>query len=54
MYEFYDKIIKNIIRNYIINRKEIHVTMDHVFCRDDFTILMFSMKIDKQRNTIMV
>lgn len=54
VYEFYDKIIKYIIRNYKIDKKEVHVTMDHVFCRDDFTILVFSMKIDKQRNTTMV
>ncbi len=54
VYEFYDQIIKHIIKNYKINKKEVHVTMDHLFCRDDFTILVFSMKIDKQRNTIMV
>ncbi len=54
VYAFYDNIIKDIINNYQIDKKEIHVTMDHMFCRDDFTILVFSMKIDKQRNTIMV
>lgn len=54
VYEFYDEFIKDIINNYQIDKKEIHVTMDHMFCRDDFTILVFSMKIDKQRNTFMV
>ncbi len=54
VYEFYDKIIKDIINNYQVGKKEIHVTMDHMFCRDDFTILVFSMKIDKQRNPFMV
>lgn len=54
VYEFYDEIIKDIIAKYSINKKEIHITMDHMYCRDDFTILVFSMKIDKQRDTTMV
>lgn len=54
VYEFYDEIIREVIKNYEINKKEIHVTMDHMYCRDDFTILMFSMRLGKQRNTIMV
>ena len=54
VYEFYDEIIREIIRNYKINKKEIHITMDNMYCRDDFTILMFSMRLGKQRNTVMV
>lgn len=54
VYEFYDEIIREVIKNYEINKKEIHVTMDHMYCRDDFTILMFSMRLGKQRNTVMV
>lgn len=54
VYEFYDEILKEVIKNYKINKKEIYITIDHMYCRDDFTILVFSLKIDKQRNTNMV
>lgn len=54
VYEFYDEIIREVIKNYKINKKEIHITMDHMYCRDDFTVLVFSMRLGKQRNTIMV
>lgn len=54
VYKVYDDIIKNMIKKYKTKQKEVHVTMDHVFCRDDFTILVLSLKIDKQRNSIMV
>ena len=54
VYKFYDEIIREVIKNYKINKKEIHITMDHMYCRDDFTVLVFSMRLGKQRNTIMV
>ena len=54
MYELYDKIIRNMIDQYKVSKKEIHITIDHMYCRDDFTILVFSLKIDKQRNPNMV
>lgn len=54
VYKFYDEIIRNVINQYKISKKEIHVTMDHMYCRDDFTILVFSMRVGKQRNTTMV
>ena len=54
VYEFYDEIIREVIKNYKINKKEIHITMDHMYCRDDFTVLVFSKRLGKQRNTIMV
>jgi len=54
VYEFYDKIITEIMKKYNPKNKKIYVSMDHMYCRDDFTILFFSMKIDKQRNTIVV
>ena len=28
VYEFYDEIIREVIKNYKINKKEIHITMD--------------------------
>lgn len=54
VYKVYEEIMKIVMSSHKKNKKEIHVTMDHMFCRDDFTILVFSMKIDKQRNTNMV
>lgn len=54
VYKFYDAIISEIIKKYNPKNKQIYVSIDHMYCRDDFTILLFSMKIDKQRNTNMV
>lgn len=54
VYQFYHDIISNVITNYNPQNSEIHVSIDHMYCRDDFTILFFSMKIDKQRDTFMV
>lgn len=54
VYKFYDKIILEIMKKYNPKEKKIYVSIDHMYCRDDFTILFFSMKIDKQRNPIMV
>lgn len=54
VYQFYQDIISNVIRKYKPQNKEIHVSIDHMYCRDDFTILFISMKIDKQRNTAVV
>ena len=54
VYKVYEEIIKMAMSRHKKNKKEIYVTMDHMFCRDDFTMLVFSMKIDKQRNTNMV
>lgn len=54
IYKFYQEIISNILSKYNPKNKQIHVSMDHMYCRDNYTILLFSMKIDKQRNTIVV
>ena len=54
VYKFYHNIISNVIENYNAKKREIHVSIDHMYCRDDFTILLFSMKIDKQRNSTVV
>ena len=54
IYQFYHEIISHVISNYTPKHKEIHICMDHMYCRDDFTILVFSIKIDKQRHTIVV
>lgn len=54
IYKFYDNIISIIIKKYNPQNKKIYVTIDHMYCKDKFTILFFSLKIDKQRNTIVV
>lgn len=54
VYKFYQEIISNVLCKYNPQNKEIHISIDHMYCRDDFTMLVFSMKIDKQRNSIMV
>lgn len=54
IYKFYHEIISYIISQYNPKNKDIHICIDHMYCRDDFTILFFSLKIDKQRNTSVV
>lgn len=54
VYNFYHDIISNVIAKYNPKNKDIHISIDHMYCRDDFTILFFSMKIDKQRNSSLV
>lgn len=48
IYEFYDEIITYIISEYNPKNKEVHICIDHMYCKDNFTILFFSLKIDKQ------
>lgn len=54
VYKFYQDIISNVIGRYNPQNKDIYISIDHMYCRDDFTILLLSMKIDKQRNSNMV
>lgn len=54
VYNFYDDIISNAISKYNPKNKDIYICIDHMFCRDDFTILFFSLKIDKQRYSYLV
>lgn len=54
VYKLYENIISYVISNYNPKNKEVHICVDHMYCKDKFTVLSFSLKIDKQRNTIMV
>ena len=54
VYDFYNDIISNVISNYKPKNKKIYISIDHMFCRDAFTVLFFSMKIDKQRYSNLV
>ena len=49
VYSFYDDIISYTISNYSLKDKNVYISIDHMFCRDKFTILFFSLKVDKQR-----
>lgn len=53
VYDFYKSIILNVISSYHPKEK-IYISFDHMYCRDTFTVLLFSLKVGKQRNTIMV
>lgn len=44
----YDNIIKDVIKNYVSKNKNIYISFDHMYCKDKFTILMFTLKIGKQ------
>lgn len=54
VYNFYNDIISNTISNYNPKNKKIYISVDHMFCRDSFTVLFFSLKVDKQRYSYLV
>ena len=49
-YKFYEDIIKSVIANYKIKHpvKRIHLTVDHMYCKENYTVLFVSMRIGKQ------
>lgn len=53
VYDFYKSIISNVISSYHPKEK-IYISFDHMYCRDAFTVLLFSLKVGKQRNTLVV
>lgn len=53
VYDFYKSIISNVISSYHPKGK-IYISFDHMYCRDAFTVLLFSLKVGKQRNTTVV
>ena len=50
IYAFFDLIIKNILINYHLKHIDgkINIAFDHMYCKDRFTILMFTLRIGKQ------
>lgn len=54
VYSFYDNIISYTISNYKLKDKNVYISIDHMFCRDKFTVLFFSLKVDKQRYSNLV
>ena len=55
-YSFYDAFISNIISRFKISHsnKHVHISFDHMFCKDKFTVLLFSLRIGKQRYSSLV
>ena len=53
-YYFFDSIIKHIISNYKLKNQKVYISFDHMYCRDSFTILLFSLRIGKQRYSSVV
>ncbi len=49
-YDFYDSLIKSIISKFSVKHSNniIHISFDHMFCKNKFTILLFSLRIGKQ------
>ena len=49
-YNFYDKIIRQVISTYKKkhNDKRVHIIFDHMFSHDNYTVFMISMRIGKQ------
>lgn len=49
-YSFFELFITHIISNFRVKHpdKNVHISFDHMFCKDKFTILLFSLRIGKQ------
>lgn len=49
-YSFFELFITCIISKFCVKHhdKNIHISFDHMFCKDKFTILLFSLRIGKQ------
>ncbi len=54
VYNLYDAIINYVIANYKSKNKNVYITFDHMYCRDSFTTLLFSLRIGKQRYSTLV
>ena len=55
-YSFYSSFISSIISHFKVKHsdKKVHISFDHMFCKDKFTILLFSLRIGKQRHSSLV
>ena len=49
-YSLYDAIIKVVISKFSVKHSDdkVYICLDHMFCKDKFTILLFSLRIGKQ------
>lgn len=55
-YNLFEAFISYIISNFSIKHSDkiVNISFDHMFCKDKFTILLFSLRIGKQRYSFMV
>ena len=56
-YSFYELFISHVISRFCKlhhSSSNIHISFDHMFCKDKFTILLFSLRIGKQRYSYLV
>lgn len=55
-YSFYNALISYIIAHFVIKHQNdsVHISFDHMFCKNKFTILLFSLRIGKQQNPSLV
>lgn len=54
IYKLYDAIISHVISTYSSRCPNVYITFDHMYCKDSFTVLLFSLRIGKQRNSTLV
>ena len=54
VYTLYDAIISHVISSYVSQCPNIYVAFDHMYCRDSFTVLLFSLRIGRQRGSFVV
>ncbi len=49
-YSFFEAFIQHIISRFCVKHvgKYVHISFDHMFCKDKFTILLFSLRIGRQ------
>ena len=55
-YSFYEAFISYIISKFSVKHSDniVNISFDHMFCKDKFTILLFSLRIGKQRHSSLV
>ena len=55
-YSFYESFVSYIISHFSVSHsnKIIHISFDHMFCKNKFTILLFSLRIGRQRYPYLV
>lgn len=54
-YSFFESFISYVISHFSVTHNHtVHISFDHMFCKDKFTILLFSLRIGKQRHSYLV
>ena len=55
-YNFYSLFISHVVSKFCVKHSDnkIHISFDHMFCMDRFTILLFSLRVGKQRYSYLV